>query len=344
MKAATPKPIAWIVIPCYNEQEVLPITAPLFLGKIRELADTGKISENSKVLFVNDGSTDGTWETICSFASTDCHALGLCLSRNRGHQNALLAGLMEAREKCDFTISIDCDGQDDINAMNEMVDAYLGGCDVVYGVRSDRTSDTRFKRRTAQQYYRLLRWLGGEIVYNHADYRLLSARVLQELGDYQEVNLFLRGMVPLVGFKSTQVSYVRSERIAGKSHYGLKSMLHLAFNGISSLSAKPLDWILGTGGVFLALSVIAAIWLLIRWIAGFANPTWALILWAVFLLGGLQLAGTGIVGEYVGRTYLESKRRPRYIVADRTWEPYERHYLEEIADVPGGKPKEQVRK
>jgi glycosyltransferase involved in cell wall biosynthesis len=334
MKTATPKPVAWIVIPCFNEQEVLPLTAPLFLGKIRELADAGKISENSKVLFVNDGSTDKTWDIIRSVASTDCHALGLCLSRNRGHQNALLAGLMEARENCDFTISIDCDGQDDINAMNKMVDAYLEGCEVVYGVRSDRTSDTRFKRITAQRYYRLLRRLGGDIVYNHADYRLLSARALQALGDYREVNLFLRGMVPLVGFQSTQVSYVRSERIAGKSHYGLKSMIRLAFNGISSLSAKPLDWILGTGGVFLALSLIAAVWLLIRLIAGLANPTWAIVVWAVLLLGGLQLAGTGIVGEYVGRTYLETKQRPRYIVADRTWEHYERHYLEEAGGAP----------
>ena len=238
-------PVLYIIIPCYNEQEVLPITAPQFLQKIRDLAGAGKISPDSRVLFVNDGSKDRTWAIINELAAADPHYIGICQSRNRGHQNAVLAGLMEAKDRCDITISIDCDGQDDINAMDGMVDAYRDGCDVVYGVRSKRDTDTFFKRFTAEAFYKLLNAMGAEVVFNHADYRLMSARVLQEFAKFEEVNLFLRGMVPLVGFKSTTVLYERRERLAGKSHYPLSKMLSLAFDGITSLSTRPIRFITG---------------------------------------------------------------------------------------------------
>ena len=241
------KPILWMVIPCYNEEQVLPMTAPLFLEKLLSLCQKGKISENSRVLFVNDGSKDKTWQIICDLAREDRHYIGISQSRNRGHQNAVLAGLMEARDKCDITISIDCDGQDDINAMDRMVEEYWNGCEVVYGVRSKRETDTWFKRTTAEGFYRLMNALGAEVVFNHADYRLVSSRVLQHFADYGEVNIFLRGMFPLVGFKSTSVYYERSERLAGESHYPLKKMLALAFNGITSLSVKPITLITGFG-------------------------------------------------------------------------------------------------
>ena len=237
------KPILYIVIPCYNEQEVLPITAPQFRDKLLQLAQAGKISTESRVLFVNDGSRDRTWEIISELAASDPHFLGISQSRNRGHQNAVLAGLMEAKDRCDITISIDCDGQDDINAMDAMVDAYLDGCEVVYGVRSSRETDTFFKRFTAQSFYKFLAAMGAEVVYNHADYRLISSRALQEFANFKEVNLFLRGLIPLVGFKSTSVSYSRAERLAGESHYPLRKMLALAIDGITSLSVKPLHLI-----------------------------------------------------------------------------------------------------
>ena len=240
-------PVLYIVVPCYNEQEVLPITSGLFLKKLLELAAAGKVSPASRVLFVNDGSKDDTWAIIQRLAVQDQHYEGICLSRNRGHQNALLAGLMAARSRCDATISIDCDGQDDIGAMDGMVDAYLDGCEVVYGVRKRRDTDTFFKRFTAESFYRLLNWMGAQVVFNHADYRLLSSRVLEEFSNYREVNIFLRGMVPLVGFKSTSVYYDRAERMAGESHYPLKKMLALAMDGITSLSVKPIRMITGLG-------------------------------------------------------------------------------------------------
>ena len=230
-------PILYIVIPCYNEEAVLPITAPLFLKKLQDLIAAGKISDDSRVLFVNDGSRDETWNIICSLARQDAHFIGISQSRNRGHQNAVLAGLMEAKDRSDITISIDCDGQDDLNAMDEMVERYLEGYEVVYGVRSSRETDTFFKRFTAQSFYKLLSAMGAEVVYNHADYRLMSARVLKEFANFHEVNLFLRGLVPLVGFRSTTVTYSRAERLAGESHYPLKKMLALAIDGITSLSA-----------------------------------------------------------------------------------------------------------
>lgn len=250
-------PKLYIIVPCYNEEEVLPVTAPLFLGKIRELAERGKIAEGSRVLFVNDGSSDSTWEIIKDLSRQNEVFLGISQSRNRGHQNAVLAGLMEAKDLCDITISIDADGQDDINAMDAMVDAYLDGCEVVYGVRSSRETDTFFKRFTAQSFYKFLAFLGAEVVYNHADYRLISARVLREFANFGEVNLFLRGLVPLVGFKSTTVEYVRHERLAGSSHYPLKKMVGLAVDGVTSLSIKPLQLIMSFG-ILLRQSALSA--------------------------------------------------------------------------------------
>ena len=311
-------PILYIVIPCYNGQEVLPITAPLFLKKIMDLSAAGKITPNSRILFVNDGSKDNTWHIIKELSEKDSHYLGICQSRNRGHQNAVLAGLMEAKDRCDITISIDCDGQDDINAMDGMVDAYLDGCDVVYGVRSKRDTDTFFKRFTAESFYKLLNVMGAEVVFNHADYRLMSARVLQEFANFKEVNLFLRGMVPLVGFKSTTVTYERHERIAGESHYPLSKMLALAFDGITSLSVKPIRFITGFGGVVAFVSFIGVIWAIVQALIGHAVSGWASMTSIICFVSGVQLICLGVIGEYVGKIYMEAKHRPRYIISERT--------------------------
>ena len=313
-------PVLWIVIPCYNEEEVLPVTAPMFLGKINQLVADRKISEYSRILFVNDGSKDKTWEIICNLAKQDPHYIGICQSRNRGHQNAVLAGLMEAKDKCDITISIDCDGQDDINAMDEMVDRYLEGYEVVYGVRSKRQTDTFFKRFTAESFYKLLNMMGAEVVFNHADYRLLSARVLKAFANFEEVNLFLRGMVPLVGFKNTTVTYERHERIAGESHYPLSKMLALAVDGITSLSVKPLRIITGFGVVVSVISFVGVIWALITALIGNSVSGWASMTCIICFVSGVQLICTGVIGEYVGKIYMETKHRPRYIISERTWE------------------------
>ena len=319
MKNHKNQPILYIVIPCYNEQEVLPITAPLFLQKIQQLAGAGSISPDSRILFVNDGSKDKTWEIICDLSKSDPHYLGISQSRNRGHQNAVLAGLMEARNRCDITISIDCDGQDDINAMDKMVEAYHDGCEVVYGVRSSRQTDTFFKRFTAESFYKLLNAMGAEVVFNHADYRLMSARVLKEFSNFKEVNLFLRGMVPLVGFKSTSVAYERHERLAGESHYPLSKMLALAFDGITSLSVKPIRLITGFG-VFVALiSFIGVIWAVIQAILGHTVSGWASTTSIICFVSGVQLICLGVIGEYIGKIYMETKARPRYIISERTW-------------------------
>lgn len=282
------KPVLFIVIPCYNEEKVLPITSTMFLNKINELVSAGKIADSSRILFVNDGSKDKTWEIITRLAKTDPHYIGICQSRNRGHQNAVLAGLMEAKDKCDITISIDCDGQDDINAMDEMVDAYLDGCEVVYGVRSKRDTDTFFKRFTAEGFYKLLNWMGVEVVFNHADYRLLSNRVLREFANFKEVNIFLRGMVPLVGFKSTSVYYERHERIAGESHYPLKKMLALAFDGITSLSVKPIRMITTAGILIAFLSFIGVIWAVVGALLGKTVSGWASTVCIVCFMGGFS--------------------------------------------------------
>lgn len=314
------KPVLYIVIPCYNEQEVLPITAPMFLKKLTQLCDDGLIADDSRIMFVNDGSSDGTWELIRALSEENEHYIGISQSRNRGHQNALLAGLMEAKDRCDISISIDCDGQDDINAMDKMVAEYLGGCDVVYGVRSSRETDSFFKRTTAQGFYKLLSKMGAEVVYNHADYRLLSARVLKELANFREVNLFLRGMVPLVGFKSTCVEYARAERLAGESKYPLKKMLALAADGITSLSVKPLRLITSFGVFVAALSFIGVIWAIVSALCGATVAGWASTTCIVCFVSGVQLTCLGIIGEYIGKIYLETKGRPRYIISERTYD------------------------
>lgn len=313
-------PILYIVIPCYNEEEVLPITAPMFLEKIMTLAELGKLSPLSRVLFVNDGSKDKTWDVISSLAKTDEHYIGISQSRNRGHQNAVLAGLMEARGHCDVTISIDCDGQDDINAMDKMLEAYAQGCDVVYGVRSERKTDTVFKRTTAQGFYKLLSLMGAEVVYNHADYRLISSKALDALSEFKEVNLFLRGMIPLVGFKSTSVEYSRTERIAGESKYPLKKMISLAIDGVTSLSVKPLRLIMSFGFIVAIISFIGVLWAIIAALCGDTVAGWASTTCIVCFVSGVQLICMGIIGEYVGKIYMETKSRPRYIISDRTWE------------------------
>ena len=323
-----PRPILWIVIPCYNEEQVLPLTAPMFLQKIKDLAQAGKVSERSRVLFVNDGSSDKTWDIICGLAKQDERFLGICQSRNRGHQNAVLAGLMEAKEHCDITISIDCDGQDDLNAMDRMVDEYLNGCEIVYGVRSKRETDTFFKRFSAEAFYKLLNLLGAEVVFNHADYRLVSSRVLHHFQDYGEVNIYLRGLFPLVGFKSASVYYERAGRLAGKSHYPLRKMLALAFNGITSLSVKPISMITGLGLIVSVIGLIVAVWAVVSALLGATVTGWASIICVVCLLGGIQLISLGVIGQYIGKTYLETKHRPRYIISARTWESPKRHWIE----------------
>ena len=318
-------PSLYIVIPCYNEEEVLPITSKLLREKIHQLGSAGKITDDSRVLFVNDGSKDRTWEIIQQLAAEDKHYIGICQSRNRGHQNAVLAGLMEAKDRCDITISIDCDGQDDINAMDDMVEEYLNGCEVVYGVRSKRETDTFFKRFTAEGFYKLLNWMGAEVVYNHADYRLISSRVLQEFQNFKEVNIFLRGMVPLVGFKSTSVYYERAERIAGESHYPLKKMLALAFDGITSLSVKPIRMITSFGLLVAVLSFIGIIWAVVATFLGHTVAGWSSMICIVCFIGGIQMLCLGVIGEYIGKIYLETKHRPRYIISERTYDEKEEH-------------------
>ena len=313
------KPRLFIVIPCYNEEEVLPVTARMFLEKVNSLITKGKISESSRVLFVNDGSKDRTWDIIKELSEENEHFLGITQSRNRGHQNAVLAGLMEAKDQCDITISIDCDGQDDINAMDKMVAEYLKGCEIVYGVRSKRDTDTFFKRFTAESFYKILNKMGAEVVYNHADYRLVSSRVLKEFANFKEVNIFLRGMFPLVGFKSTSVYYERHERIAGESHYPLSKMLALAFDGITSLSVKPIRIITGFGMFVSGLSFLLIIWIVISFFCGKTVQGWASTCALVCFMGGIQLCCLGVIGEYIGKIYMETKARPRYIISERTY-------------------------
>lgn len=312
------KAVLYIVVPCYNEEKVLPITSGMFLEKVQKLIQTEKIDEKSRIMFVNDGSKDRTWEIILELAKKDEHFIGISQSRNRGHQNAVLAGLMEAKDCCDITISIDCDGQDDINAMDQMVEEYYDGCEIVYGVRSNREKDTIFKRCTAQGFYKFLNAMGAEVVYNHADYRLVSSRVLQEFANYKEVNLFLRGMFPLVGFKSTSVYYERHERIAGESHYPLRKMLALAFDGITSLSVKPIRMITELGIIIAMVSFAGVIWSIVMALLGRTVAGWASMVCIVAFIGGVQLICTGVIGEYIGKIYMEVKHRPRYIISERT--------------------------
>lgn len=305
----------YLVIPCYNEEAVLPETSRRLKEKYTALMEAGKISPDSRIVFVNDGSKDKTWDMICELHAADPMFRGICLSRNRGHQNALMAGLMTVRGECDVAISMDADLQDDINAIDEMVDRYNQGYEVVYGVRSSRKKDTFFKRTTAQGFYKLMRAMGVETVYNHADYRLMSRRALEALSQFDEVNLFLRGIVPLVGFKSTTVSYERGERFAGESKYPLKKMVSFAFEGITSMSVKPIRMIAALGGAVFAVSLVILIYSLIRHFTGHTVEGWTFLAVSIWALGGVQLLAIGVIGEYIGKIYLETKHRPKYVIS-----------------------------
>lgn len=304
----------YIVVPCYNEEDALPETSRRLSEKMHALISSGKISENSRVMLVNDGSSDRTWQLIKSLHDADKLFCGVCLSRNRGHQNALLSGLMTAKDRADVTISMDADLQDDINAVDEMMDKYYEGCEIVYGVRCSREKDSFFKRFTAEGYYTILDSLGGEIVFNHADYRLMSKVALEALSQYSEVNLFLRGIVPMLGYKTGVVEYERGERIAGESKYPLKKMLSLAAEGITSLSTKPLRAILWSGVATMFADFILLIVFIISLCAGNPFGMFKVLLLAMLLMGGLILTGIGIVGEYIGKIYLETKHRPSFII------------------------------
>lgn len=311
-------PVLYIVVPCYNEKEALPITSESFLAELETLINKEKISPESRVLFVNDGSNDGTWNIITELSERDEHFIGISLSRNQGHQNALLAGLTEAKNNCDITVSIDCDGQDDISAVEKMIDEYINGSEVVYGVRSSRDSDTFFKRFTAESFYRLLETMGAEVVFNHADYRLVSSKALDGLSQFQEKNLYLRGIFPLIGFKSSTVEYQRHERLAGKTHYPLRKMAALAVDGVTSLSVKPLRIITVLGLIISVISFIGTIWAFVMHCIGSTVDGWASVTCIVCFLGGIQLVSLGVIGEYIGKIYMEVKGRPRYIISERT--------------------------
>lgn len=312
-------PKLYIVIPCYNEESVLPITSSTFLNKLLEMISSGLISDESRIMFVDDGSKDRTWEIIKNLSRQDAHYIGISQSRNRGHQNSLLAGLMEAKKYCDITVSMDCDGQDDINVIDDMVREYLDGCDIVYGVRSKREKDTLFKRFTAESFYHIMNKMGCEVVFNHADYRLVSSRVLDEFENFKEVNIFLRGMFPLVGFKSSSVYYERHERQAGNTHYSLSKMLGFAIDGITSLSIYPIHIITCLGLIVSMLSFLGIIWAVISRFAGVTTEGWTSIICIVCFMAGIQLISLGVIGEYVGKTYMETKARPRFIIKDRTY-------------------------
>ncbi len=307
--------ILYVVIPCYNEEEVLEETTRQLKEKMSKLIKNKKISENSRVMYVNDGSKDKTWELIQKINKKEKLFTGICLSRNRGHQNALLAGLMTAKKYADVVISMDADLQDDINAMDEMIDKYYAGNEIVYGVRSARKKDTWFKRVTAEGFYKFMEKMGVEIVYNHADYRLTSKNVLDYLENYHEVNLFLRGMFPLIGFKSDIVYYERNERFAGESKYPLKKMLSFAWDGITSFSIKPIKMVLNLGIIISVISVLVLIYSLIVKLLGNTVPGWTFIICSVWIVAGLEMLSLGIIGQYIGKIYNETKQRPRFIVA-----------------------------
>ena len=305
-----------IVIPCYKEQEVLHETASRLQTKMERLISANKISPDSRVMFVNDGSTDQTWPIICELHEKNPLFSGVNLSRNRGHQNALLAGLMTAKDRADMVISMDADLQDDINAVDAMVDKFYEGCDIVYGVRSSREKDTFFKKFTAEGFYRVMNFLGADTVFNHADYRLMSKRALEGLEQFKEVNLFLRGIVPMIGYKTGVVEYERGERFAGESKYPLKKMLAFAMEGITSLSTKPLQYITCLGFLIFAVSILMLIYFIARWAVGGTVAGWASVICSVWAIGGLILLSVGVIGEYVGKIYMETKARPRFIIQD----------------------------
>ena len=304
----------YVVVPCYKEEEVLPETSKRLKAKLTALIAQGKISPRSRILFVNDGSKDRTWPIIEELHAQDRIFSGVNLSRNRGHQNALLAGLMTAVQYADMMVSMDADLQDDIDAMDRMIDAYHEGYDVVYGVRSSRKTDSFFKRFTAESFYKLMKAMGVDIVFNHADYRLMSRRAVEGLSQFKEVNLFLRGIVPQIGYSWTTVEYERAKRFAGESKYPLKKMLSFAFDGITSFSVKPLRLILVLGAVIFALSLVMLLWTLIRWIAGATVSGWASLMCSIWMIGGIQLLALGVIGEYMGKVYSEAKARPRFII------------------------------
>lgn len=302
------------VIPCYNEQEVLPETSERLRQKMESLIVKGKISEDSRVVFVNDGSRDSTWEIIQKLHEENPLFQGINLSKNMGHQNALLAGLMTAKDMCDVAISMDADLQDDINAIDEMIDKFIDGADIVYGVRSKRATDTFFKRVTAENFYKLMDYLGAKTVYNHADYRLMSRRALMDLSQFGEVNLFLRGIVPMIGYKSEVVYYERAERFAGESKYPLGKMLSFAVQGITSLSTKPIKMITSLGFFIFFVSIVVLIYSLVRHYTGHTIPGWTTTVLSVWAIGGLIMISLGVIGEYIGKIYLETKNRPRFII------------------------------
>ncbi len=311
-------PKVYFVIPCYNEEEVLPETIKRLNAKLQSLIDSGKVTEDSRMLFVDDGSKDKTWSIISAYSCENPFVGGVKLAHNRGHQNALLSGLMTAKEEqCDCVISLDADLQDDIDVINQFVDKYIEGCEVVYGVRNSRKKDTFFKRTTAQGYYKFMKMLGVDIVYNHADYRLLGSRALDALSEYKEVNLFLRGIVPLIGYRTDYVYYERNERFAGESKYPLKKMLRFAIDGITSFSVKPLKIISNIGTIICVLSIIGFIYALVSLIMGSAVAGWASTICSIWFLGGLQMLCIGIVGTYVGKIYNEVKHRPRYRIEEK---------------------------
>ncbi len=304
----------YVVIPCYKEEAVLPETAKRLREKLHALIDQGRIASGSRILFVNDGSKDRTWEIIEGLHAQDPIYSGVNLSRNRGHQNALLAGLLTAVQYADMMVSMDADLQDDINAMDAMIDRYHEGYDVVYGVRSARKTDTAFKRMTAEGFYKLMRAMGVEIVFNHADYRLMSRRAVEGLAQFEEVNLFLRGIVPQIGYPWTCVEYERAARFAGESKYPLKKMIAFALDGITSFSVKPMRLILFVGAVIFCLSLIALLWALIAKLSGHSVGGWTSLMCSIWMIGGIQLLSLGVIGEYIGKIYSETKRRPRFII------------------------------
>ncbi len=306
----------YLVVPCYNEEEVLPETSKQLRSKMLSLIDSGRISGKSHIVFVDDGSSDRTWEIISELHRDDTIFQGIRLSRNNGHQNALLAGLMTVKSLCDMTITLDADLQDDIEAIDEMIEKYYGGCDIVYGVRNSRDTDTAFKRKTAEGFYKIMKFFGADIVYNHADYRLMSRKALDELESFKEVNLFLRGIVPMIGCKSDKVYYARKKRFAGKTKYSLKNMLAFAWEGITSLSIKPIRMIMTLGSFIFLVSIAMLIYSIIRHATGHTVVGWTSIAVSIWAIGGLQLLAIGIIGEYIGKIYLETKHRPRFIVED----------------------------
>lgn len=310
----------WLVIPCYNEEQVLPETARQLKKIMEDLIERGKITEDSRIAMVNDGSRDRTWEIIKELHQEDVLFTGINLSRNRGHQNALLAGLMTAREHADAAISLDADLQDDVGVIEKFIDEFAAGSDIVYGVRSSRKTDTFFKRFTAEGFYHVMKWLGVDIVFNHADYRLMSKRALDGLAEFEEVNLFLRGIVPQIGYRTSVVEYERHERFAGESKYPLKKMLSFAFDGISSFSVKPMRMIIHAGALMFLISIGMLVYSLIRKWMGATIVGWTSLMVSIWMVGGIQLLCLGIIGEYIGKIYSETKKRPRYIIENILYE------------------------